>query len=67
MMKKEKTPEDYRKAKLGQFDVCRDWVTKNYDVFWRLAHEASIITDEPFRIETLYGDFQFIKKIKLSD
>ena len=42
----------------------RDWITLNFEKFWELAKEAKDIYKdiyrEPFRIETPFGDWQFL-------
>ena len=59
------TPESYRRGKTEQFDKNREWIDKNYETIWNLAKEINSLSTkniEPFRVETLYGDVQFIPK-----
>ncbi len=58
-MRKEITQESYREEKLAEIKATHDWVTENYNDFWRLAREASRYNFQPFRIETHYGDWIF--------
>ena len=60
-MNQQITPKSYREEKLKEFDITRDWVTKNFDTFWRLAEEARLINGTgTFSVETLKGTWQFI-------
>jgi len=59
--------QQYRTEKLKKIietekaDIqLRDWVTLNFEKFWELAKEAKDICREPFRIETPFGDWQFL-------
>lgn len=59
-MKLNITPESFRKDKLGQFKNTSDWITKNFETFWQLAKEAQMVDGGAFRIETAFGDWQWI-------
>ena len=66
-MKKEITAEQFRQDRLNELNTTRDWINKNYEILWKLAEEAQIVVVEPIRIDTAFGFWQFIPKLKIKD
>ena len=60
-MKEEITAKKYREDKKIEFDTIKFIVDKHFETLWKIAEEFRIVSpNTPFRIETIYGDFQFI-------
>lgn len=66
-MKKEITAEQFRQDRLNELNTTRDWINKNYETLWELAKEAQIVVVEAVRIDTAFGVWQFIPKLKIKD
>ena len=65
-MQQQITASSYRQDKKREMDNLRATIDKHYLVLWDIAKEFQEVSpNEPFRIETLYGHFQFVPQIKL--
>ena len=64
-MQEQITSKSFREKKTRELDTVKEWVDKHYELIWDLMKDAQIISDEPFRVETLYGDISFLPKIKV--
>jgi hypothetical protein len=62
-MKEEITPKQLREKRIAKNNKIRELVDKHYDMLTTIAIDFSCI-DEGFRIETVAGDFTFIRNIK---
>ena len=60
-MKEIVTPQSYRQKRLDEYKKTAEKINKYYEILWSIAKDFSEI-DEPFRIDTIYGDISFHKK-----
>jgi len=66
LMNEQITASSYRENKKREFEKVRATIDKHYLVLWEMAKEFQEVSpNEPFRVETHYGHFQFVPQIKL--
>ena len=59
------TPKEFREKRIAKNNKIRELVDKHYETLTQIAIDFSCI-DEGFRIETICGDFTFIRNIKFA-
>mgnify|MGYP001610678600 CR=1 FL=1 len=65
-MQQQITSKSYRRDKIIEFTKRLEMINKHYEVLWEIAKEFQESSPNvPFRVETIYGDFQFNPQIKL--
>lgn len=63
-MKEQMTAKVFRDASIQKFEETRKIVDKHYELLWEISKDFIKFGSEPFRVETIYGDFTFTPNLK---